>query len=64
MYVQGLNFSIFIFFHKNKVFTVTFQTKKNHSKRSKYSLRNWEKVFGCGVCLFSEFFFKRCFHKV
>ena len=34
VYVQGLNFSIFIFFHKNKVFTVTFQTKKKHSKRA------------------------------
>ena len=29
VYVQGLNSSIFIFFHKNKVFTVTFQTNKN-----------------------------------
>ena len=30
MYVQGLNFSTFIiiFFYKNKVFTVTFQTAK------------------------------------
>ena len=32
--VQGLSFSIFISFHKNKVFTVTFGTKKNQSKRA------------------------------
>ena len=32
VYVQGLNFSIFIFFHKNKVFTVTFQTKNIFQK--------------------------------
>ena len=36
MYIQGLNFSIFIFFHKNEVFTVTFQTKKNQLILSLY----------------------------
>ena len=61
VYVQGLNFSILIFFHKNKVFTVTFQTKKKSFKKGKYLLRNGEKVFGCGVCLFSEFFFQALF---
>ena len=64
VYVLGLNFLILIFFHKNKVFTVTFQTNKKSFKKSKYSLRNWEKVFGCGVCFLVNFFFKHCFHKV
>ena len=48
MYIQGLNFLIVFFSHKNKVFT---------------SLRNWEKVFGCDVCLVN-FFFICCFHQV
>ena len=55
MYIQGLNFSIFIFFHKNKIFTVTFQTKKFIQKEQIFT----EKL-GKGVwvrCLFSEFFF-------
>ena len=56
MYVQGLNSPIFIFSIKMRFLLQPFRQKKSF-KKSKYSLRNREKVFECGVCLFSEFFF-------
>ena len=66
VYVQGLNFSIFIFFHKNKVFTAAFQTKKIIKKEQIFAEKLGKGVWvQClFVCLGNFFFFKCCFHKV
>ena len=60
---SGVKFLEFYFFHKSKVFTVTFQTKKKIIQKEQIVA---EKL-GKGVwvrCLFSEFFFQALFSQV